>query len=344
MEIHGGLILPKFNKESETYMEFWNRLLSHQLAYTRYNGDLDEDELLPVSHLNLLAVFWLERLHCDLPELIASELAEVDGQPSELVPLIAERLDELLRRISDIAKTEETLNCDLTQFEGLDPPETPGWPPDDANFEITTKYELESDDGIQNDEDLETIAGVDFVKTKLEETESKEEELKPIIIKVKTEKKKTNKPGKRRAKQVSWKLIGTTKHERHLELRRKREKIHLQCDFCDFSVIGFRKLKAHYESEHGRVVHRCTRCDFRCDTTQELRRHNQALHRVKIKCEECGLEFINVKRLKSHKFKEHNEPGIQCELCSLIVSQEGILKNHIKGCIYIIYMYIVYLT
>ena len=93
-------------------------------------------------------------------------------------------------------------------------------------------------------------------------------------------------------------------------------------------------LKAHIEAKHDRKVgQKCNLCDFKSTSVQVFRDHMKCNHKVKLKCDMCGLEtasksdfkYANQRELTEHQKKSHK---IRCTECDYEISTKRELKTH----------------
>ena len=97
----------KLNKEeNENYLTFYERLCHHQRTHLAPRGAVGTgaallgDDVLSLSHQNLITTIWMQKIDEQLPALVALEFAselQSGTQITALVPRIAKRVDTLLQ-------------------------------------------------------------------------------------------------------------------------------------------------------------------------------------------------------------------------------------------------------
>ncbi|XP_023322946.1 zinc finger protein 184 [Eurytemora carolleeae] len=337
--------------QDETYEEFFSRMVLHQQTHLVRT----KNDILTQSHLNLLVVLWLGRVHPGLPALAGAhfkEKLETGSSLENLVPEICLRIENMLKKIEEAAEVSERTERVLNLFE--------------ADWEVINKDSIEEREVAENMKKELTLSlpGLpdcsDEIKLELGEevyiedvTEDKAEENIEDVNEDKTEHDikgfqddapkaivKT-KAGKKPQRSHKTKLININKEanegkkrkpiKESIRGKRKNENL-FSCEQCEYTTYGPRQFKLHRVSEHGAKDYHCAKCDLLLPT-QELFSEHRNSHRREDKemhCEACG--FVANKRvtLNRHLFMKHNKgDGYQCDQCEFRTLQSYVLKNHI---------------
>ena len=123
------------------------------------------------------------------------------------------------------------------------------------------------------------------------------------------------------------------------------------CPFCNLKSKNLDELKTHFDNVHSDnkskknnkqdeiksvssdVCSNCTKCKF-SGNKSELDKHLASKHGRKHICEECGINFIDVKTLKLHVKTKHENPSaiepFPCEVCGLVLANFNLLQQHVK--------------
>ncbi|XP_050312487.1 zinc finger protein OZF-like [Anthonomus grandis grandis] len=124
-------------------------------------------------------------------------------------------------------------------------------------------------------------------------------------------------------------LIAHTK--RHMKL------YSIKCDTCGKGFFGQNSLRLHINSKHsGKSEFICGICFRPCYDKGSLKNHIEKHRaeyktRLKVKCEECGQEFLDQKYLKIHMAKKHNmDNRFVCDLCGKKLYSKSGLADHMN--------------
>ena len=109
------------------------------------------------------------------------------------------------------------------------------------------------------------------------------------------------------------------------EHNRFNEKLH-KCRYCKVKYLSKRALCNHERLEHKeiykkpeRIKHCCSKCDLKCDSAHNLKRHFEIVHEGKKPhmCSICGKTFGFKSSLRDHmavhaetKEIQHKSPGV----------------------------------
>merc|ERR1719411_907838 len=94
----------------------------------------------------------------------------------------------------------------------------------------------------------------------------------------------------------------SVKTEYNLRLHKKSHDI-VNCDQCDFSCEGRKRLQRHVNSKHAenkKDPHVCHICSKVIGTSQQLKSHLQIHGDEKFECEQCQKTFKVEKNLQRH--------------------------------------------
>ena len=108
-----------------------------------------------------------------------------------------------------------------------------------------------------------------------------------------------------------------------------------KCDTCEKIYSSEVRLRSHKRKTHGEKNYRCADCEYRCTSSNHLKRHIMAIHddlRPKIhKCKSCGKSFHKEKSLNEHiKVFHTNERNYSCDQCGKSFALQKRLAKHIK--------------
>lgn len=118
------------------------------------------------------------------------------------------------------------------------------------------------------------------------------------------------------------------------KLKFHKEGQEFKCSECDKSFISRDKLKRH-AAVHSKVnSFECNICNERFHTTSNLYYHkskhkeNEALEKVRLKCDQCDKTFAKKDGLKKHKAAHIETKSFTCDICSKIFKSKGNLTEH----------------
>ena len=99
------------------------------------------------------------------------------------------------------------------------------------------------------------------------------------------------------------------------------------CDKCNESYSSLTKFNAHRATCK---KHKCTKCDLRFTTGQELKEH-AGTHRIRFQCDECETEpFHSQGALEYHKKAVHGFV-IKCPHCDATFCRPDTRDDHVKN-------------
>jgi hypothetical protein len=114
-------------KNGESYLTFFERLCHHQRTHLAPTGAVGTgqpivvNDILTVSHTNLIAMFWMQGIDLRLPKRVAVEYAtelQACNQITSLVPQIAKRADSILMKTqSQATKSTPIQSVEATEID-----------------------------------------------------------------------------------------------------------------------------------------------------------------------------------------------------------------------------------
>ncbi|XP_059481559.1 PR domain zinc finger protein 5-like [Neocloeon triangulifer] len=130
-------------------------------------------------------------------------------------------------------------------------------------------------------------------------------------------------------------------HIKQLHFKSK-SKIRFECPYCPYSISGFEKKTLHYhvKAKHSDVAMKCQMisCGQYFKTRTDLEHHFESKHkrieeRKKFKCTFCDYKTYTQDQLLCHESKYHQLviTTIQCPKCPEHFSSKKSLKNHINS-------------
>jgi len=298
----------------ETYIEFYNRLVNHQKETKAMDVEITS------SHLNLVSVLWLAKIHSSLPGFAANHFKEefqAGHQLIDLVPKIASKMSHLLKKIESFESSENIDGKEIgfeqkwtqSELSGVKEEDTKGSP---------IRENPEGNEQI--DEDVDSL--MDDIKLEIDnenQIDDQEPELKQ------TPKRKSNNNVARKSKILTSKpRLKRIKNEAENEL--------IYCKLCPYTSQWPKNFKFHSEKRHSLELSFCRRCRLFIGA-QEYLKHQAEHRRGQIyKCTECDQAFKRKESLKGHMFREHNKgDGYACDKCEYRTFKLALLTRHISS-------------
>ena len=91
------------------------------------------------------------------------------------------------------------------------------------------------------------------------------------------------------------------------------------CKQCDLFFGDSANLKRHVRTVHMKIRIPCQICDKQCLDLGDLSRHITEKHSEPLICKECNIDFVSIDGLKNHKNRVHKEVPTEypCNECNL---------------------------
>jgi len=332
----------------ESYLDFYTRIFNYQLenllkAGTRVSGGiLNQDDIFTKSHQLLLCVIWLERIDHRLPALVQVKFArefQAGANLIDLVPLLAESIDELMDGIESSPAKLNSSQCYSSDVQIKNEPKTTikkevsyndlddsfdqselGY--FDASREVgemeTLGLEVDNDPGdiikLEMPQDEQELPA----KEQFQTLEADQERPKKMKKKKKLKfKKKRGRP--RDSTSLAKKPLMPLDHD-------------ISCDKCDYNTKFVKEFRVHQKEKHNISVRYCKKCDIFVELVN-FKKHLASAHRSEpAVCPECSKAFRTDQGLMGHRLKVHNiGEGYMCEFCPYKTVKLTHLQNHMKN-------------
>ena len=111
-------------------------------------------------------------------------------------------------------------------------------------------------------------------------------------------------------------------------------KTEITCEKCEQSFQTKTELKNHIYDVHVdksviAVSQDCDRCEFRANSTNEMKTHKDTEHITVMQCDKCELIFRFKTKLIAHKNYVHGESKKSCFECEKMFNNAHKLKKHL---------------
>jgi len=342
----------------ESYLEFYSRLLQHQIqmllkAGTRVCGSiLEHDDVMTRSHEMLLVVIWLDKIDSRLPALIQQKFArefEAGANLIDLVPLLAASVDELIHTldfdISPVKTDLQNTSLDNDFFDDISHVRVKNEAKPVIKKEDRESFNyspLRDDDGLPSSlldiVKLEAPYDPNDVGNILPSVTNSSQDNQQFllqnmevggatpptkkIIKKKKRKKLKSKEGKVMKGKIVKKRVKPSLPLDH----------DINCENCHFTTRLVKEMRLHQKDVHNNSVRYCKKCD-KFVQLASFKQHLATEHRSQPSvCPECSKPFRTDQGLLGHRLKVHNiGEGYMCEFCPYKTVKMTHLQSHMKN-------------
>ena len=128
--------------------------------------------------------------------------------------------------------------------------------------------------------------------------------------------------------------LGIFKHWDSTTKRKSCKGERFHCKECDSFFSRSRDLVRHCLSIHTGQSYSCEQCYVSFNRIDELNGHIEDVHEYSTKCDDCQVEFMNLRTLRRHKAARYNdkrELKYCCEKCNIKACSQRILNRHMKS-------------